>query len=274
MNLLLATTAIAFFGTAFFGDKSQSERPQKETIRVMPVGRTPEPVTTVLAIAVPKAGETVSGNPVWLQFRVDGYTLGSNSQFDRADEIVNSDIGQSAHIVIDDKPYFPVNEPAIDPFNEDGWYYDMSYKLALPFQLKEGMHTIRMFLARSFGESLKNENTFTAMNFYVGDQSNRSAVDLSQPFLTYNEPSNDFYLVEDRPVLLDFWISNAELTTDGYKVRLIIDGKTNRLLTSWQPYYIYGLTKGKHTVRLELVDNKNLVVSGPFNNVERTIQIH
>src|SRR5579872_3344219 len=98
MNILLASTVIAVFGTAFFGDKSQTERPQKETVRVMPVNRTPEPQTTILAVAVPKDGAVVGGNPVWLQFRVDGYTLGSNSQFDRADEVVNSDIGQSAHI--------------------------------------------------------------------------------------------------------------------------------------------------------------------------------
>ena len=51
-------------------------------------------------------------------------------------------------------------------------------------------------------------------------------------------------LTESQPVLLDFFISNCELTSDGYKVRLIVDGDAIRTLTSWQPYYIYGLKKG------------------------------
>ena len=57
-------------------------------------------------------------------------------------------------------------------------------------------------------------------------------------------------------------------------MRLTVDGKVHRTLTSWQPYYIYGLQKGKHTIRLELVDASGKVVAGPFNDVQRTIQVH
>jgi hypothetical protein len=71
---------------------------------------------------------------------------------------------------------------------------------------------------------------------------------------------------------LDFLISNCELTPDGYKVRLTIDGNVHRTLTSWQPYYIYGLSKGKHTIRLELL-NKEEKVPGSFNDVTRTIYV-
>lgn len=274
MRLLFAAAASALLAAPLVGDEMNNDRPRKEMIRVMPVGLTPEPSTTILSIAVPKAGEVVDGNPVWLQFRVDGYTLGSDSQFDRASEVVNSNMGQTVHVVIDDLPYFPVNEPAVDPFNEDGFYYDMSYKFKVPFHLKEGIHTVRMFAARSFGESLKGNKVFQAMHFYVGAERGRAQIDLDAPYLTYNEPSDQIYLVESKPVLLDFWICNCELTRDGYKVRLTIDGKTNRLLTSWQPFYIYGLRKGKHTIRLELLDARDKLVSGAFNSVERTINVH
>lgn len=274
MNLLVATAAFTILATAFFGDKSPSEkRAPKESIRVLPVGRTPEPATAALAIAIPQEGAVLSGNPIWVQFRADGYTLGSDSQFARADELVNSEMGQTVHIVVDDMPYFPVNEPAIDPFNEDGFYYDMSYKFQLPIRLKEGMHTIRMFLARSFGEALKGDRVFQVVNFSIGDSGNRSTKDLSKPYITYNEPSDNFDLVENKPVLLDFFISNCELSSDGYKVRVSVDGKATRTLVAWQPYYIYGLKKGKHTIRLELLDSRNQVVPGPFNNVENTITI-
>ncbi|MES2273300.1 MAG: hypothetical protein V4487_03830 [Chlamydiota bacterium] len=269
MNVLLAITPLMMAMNAL-ADKSSA----KEQIRVMPVARTPESNTIVLKVAVPEKGTVLDGNPVWIQFRIDGYALGSDSQFDRADEIVGTDMGQTIHVVIDDFPYFPINEPAIDPFNEDGYFYDTSYKFEVPFSLKQGMHTIRIFPARSFGESLKGENTFHGTYFYLGSQKNNQNLDLSGPYLTYNEPSDELPLASDKPVLLDFYLTNCELSPDGYKVRLTVDDTINRILTSWQPYYIYGLKKGRHKVLLSLLDSRNLVVPGQFNQVQRTITIH
>lgn len=272
MHLLLAplfSTLLAMSSPA----SNSSVNPNDEQIRILPVAKTPEPETVVLAIALPEAGQTVGRNPVWVQFRIDGYALGAASSFDRADEVSVSDLGQTVHVVVDDRPYFPVNEPAIDPFNEDGYFYDMSFKFELPFRLSEGLHTLRVFPARSFGESLKGDKTFHAINFYIGSDGGKE-VDLSRPFLTYNEPSDQLYLTASKPVLLDFCLTNCILSNDGYKVRLTVDGKIKRTLTSWQPYYIYGLTRGKHSIRLELLDGSNKLVPGPFNDVQRTIQLH
>jgi hypothetical protein len=243
-----------------------------ESIRTMPVARTPESSTVVLKIAVPQKEEVVS-RPVYIQFRIDGYALGAGSQFERASEVAVSNMGQTVHVIIDDHPYFAINEPALDPFDEGGFYYDMSYKFEVPFHLKNGVHTIRMFPARSFGESLKGDNTFAAINFYVGNEDGK-AIDLGAPYITYNEPSDQIYLTEAKPVLLDFYVSNTELSSDGYKVRLTIDGKVNRTISSWQPYYIYGLKRGKHKIRLELLNSKNKVAAGPYSTVTQTITIH
>jgi hypothetical protein len=244
-----------------------------EEIQVLPVSRTPESNAIVLAIAVPKAGEIKERNPVWVQFRLDGYALGSGSPSDRTKELNLSKMGQTVHVIIDNEPYFAVNDPSIDPFNEDGYYYDSSYKFKIPYTLKPGVHTIRMFPARSYGESLKNENTFQATYFYVGNQTGVPDANLKEPYLTYNEPDTHITLTQDKPVLLDFYVRNCELSSDGYKVFLTIDGSNRRTLASWQPYYIYGLSKGKHTIRLQLMSPKGVQVPGSFNDVERTIQI-
>lgn len=270
MNTLLA------LGTCLAAMFANFEKPSpmgKEQIRVLPVAKTPEASTVVLAMSVPEAGTVLGGNPVWIQFRIDGYALGAASQFPREDEVAVSDMGQTIHVVIDNHPYFSVNEPAIDPFNEDGFYYDTSYKFEIPYSLSEGLHIIRMFPARSFGESLKGENTFFTSFFYVGSQKNRPNIDLTGPFLTYNEPSDQMDLVSNQPVLLDFLVSNCELSQDGYKVRLTVDGKVSRVITAWQPHYIYGLRAGKHQIRLELLNSQNHVVPGVFNTVERTITV-
>ncbi len=245
----------------------------QSSIRTMPVARTPESNTIVLVTAVPKNGEVV-GTPVWIQFRIDGYALGAASQFERANEIGESKMGQTVHVVIDNEPYFPVNEPAIDPFDEGGFYYDMSYKFEVPMRLKNGAHTVRMFPARSFGESLKGDKTFSSSVFYVGSYDKSGAVDLSAPFITYNEPSQLMNWQEGKPVLLDFYVSNTELSPDGYKVRVSIDGQVHKTISSWQPYYIYGLKAGRHTMRLELIDDQNKGVPGPFNDVKQSFTVH
>lgn len=266
MNVLLATFFLAVAAV-------KTPEASSSNIELVPVSRTPESNTTALKIAIPKPGQVV-GTPTWVQFRIEGFSLGSASQFERASEVVETNMGQTVHVIIDDEPYFPINEPALDPFDQNGDYYDMSYKFKIPYRLSSGLHTIRMFPARSFGESLKGDNTFVAMNFYVGSEKNTSKVDLSGPYLTYNEPSNMLPLTADKPVLLDFYVTNAELSNNGYKVRLTIDGKVHSTLTSWQPYYIYGLKKGSHTIRLQLLDPSEKVVPGKFNDVKQTITIN
>jgi len=268
---------LVFALAALFAMSSPSQDKPKvvaERLQILPVARTSESNTILLAIARPLNGAVVGGNPVWIQFRIDGFSLGSDSsQFSRNDELAVSDMGQTVHVIIDNHPYFPINEPAINPFNEEGYFYNTSYKFQIPFHLKEGFHTLRIFPARSYGESLKGENTFHASVFYLGEKTDAN-VDLFKPYLTYNEPGDDIELTENKPILLDFLISNCELSADGYKVRLMIDGKHTTLLDSWQPYYIYGLGSGKHTIHLQLVDAKGKVVPGSFNDVKRSIVIH
>jgi hypothetical protein len=267
MNLVLASLLYAAIAA-----KVPEANPSR--IETLPVPRTPESNAIILKIPVPKPGQIVD-NPVWLQFRIDGFALGvASSQFDRASEVPQTDMGQTVHVIIDDEPYFPINEPALDPFNQNSDYFDMSYKFKIPYRLSSGMHTVRMFPARSFGESLKGSNTFAALNFYVGSQKGGGGIDLSKPYLTYNEPSSLMNWTSDKPVLLDFYICNAELSPNGYKVRLYIDGKANSVLTSWQPYYIIGLKKGSHTIRLELIDSDNKPVEGKFNDVKQTIEVN
>ena len=266
MGRLLALQTVLFFAFALNGENN-------DEIRVQPVSRTPEADTIAVVVSVPKSGTVLKGNRVWIQTRVDGFPLGTDSQFDRRDELVNTKMGQTLHVVVDNEPYFPINEPALDPFNEEGYYYDTNYKFQIPQKLEDGEHTVRVFPARSFGESLKGERTFFVTTFYVNSKSEPKKYDLSKPYLTYNEPSDRIAFVENKPVLLDFYISNCELSSDGYKVRLTIDGKVIRNLTSWQPYYIYGLKKGRHTVLLELLDPTDKLVKGPFSKAERTITV-
>lgn len=100
LALLVATTvSFTFLSGKFFGVKNPSEQKievvaakesefnEVEQVRAVAVPPTPEPETALIAIQYPKEGVVVKGNPVWMQIRVNGYSLGSDSDFDRADEL-------------------------------------------------------------------------------------------------------------------------------------------------------------------------------------------
>ena len=74
-------------------------------------------------------------------------------------------------------------------------------------------------------------------------------------------------------MLLDFYVHNCELSKDGYKVEVDIDGSFKQKLARETPYYIYGLRLGHHRIRLRLLDKNSEYVKGPFNDVLRTIKI-
>lgn len=261
MTTLLPTLLI---GAIVEGEKARE-------VRVVPVERTPEPDSVSIKIAYPKENEIEDDNPVRIKIRLETYGLGVYSDFQRAKEIRDSNQGQAVHIVIDGRPFISVNEAIDEMAESEEIDYDQTINILLPYKLPEGEHVIRAFPVRSFDECLKGPDVFQADTFYVGTKPAKNAYDLSKAYLTYNQPQGEFEA--KKPILLDFFLSNTQLSKDGYKVRLTIDGTDKRVLTEWSPYYIYGLKKGSHTIKLELLDPSDRVIAPLFNDLERTIVV-
>ncbi|MGL5264175.1 MAG: hypothetical protein ACRDAI_06355 [Candidatus Rhabdochlamydia sp.] len=249
------------------------------SIRIVPVSSTPEPDHVNVKIIYPSEKELCRSENRG-QIRVEGFALGVDSEFPRKKEIFNDTEGQTLHMIIDNQPYFTITES-----NMEAWrgIDENSNEIALfdiPFALRSGMHIMRVFPARSFKESLKDPGCFAVRTFYYQNQEQRFSVDLCKPYLTYNEPQGNYFQnscnqhgCNPSPILLDFYITNCQLSKDGYKVSVEIDHHIKEILTSWQPYYIYGLKRGTHHIRLQLLDSNNKLVPGIFNNVERKFSI-
>jgi hypothetical protein len=261
--------------SCLFAAEMKEQAPNPKGIRIVPVEPTPEPNEVKTKIVFPKADELISSHTIKGQIKLEGYPLGVDSDFPRKKEIYNDPEGQSLHVFIDNQPYFPLNEAVIDALEDFENYYDQSVIFNVPVTLQPGMHVMRVFPVRSFREGLKGDNCYDMHVFYYKVIKDNPQMILDGPYLTYNEPQGEFTVnkTNPQPILLDFYIHNCELSKDGYKVRLTIDNSNQRTLTSWQPYYIYGLKKGMHHIRLELLDPQNLVLPGLFNDVERTIVI-
>lgn len=242
-------------------------------VRVVPVEPTPEPDHVKTHLVFPQADSIKNNTSDFIQIRLEAYALGYDSQIPRAREIRNSREGQALHILIDSKPFISVNE-AIDELAEpESTDYDQTVQTRIPYKLKKGGHVLRIFPIRSFGESLKGPGCFTAAEFFIDEKEKTKYQEaLQKPYLTYNMPYGEFS--HQQPVLLDFYVTNIQLSSDGYKVRVIIDGADKRILTQWVPYYIYGLKSGSHTIKLELLDPSNKVLTPLFDNLSETIVIN
>jgi hypothetical protein len=269
MYLLMLPACITSFKayTADIDDQTINE----SGLQIVQVNPTPEPEEVELSIVYPPKGYMSDDMPIRFEARIDGFPVRTDSQFDRAKEIVVDPNGQSLHVIIDDKDYFEAYEALFDALDNHDLYYNEKVDFTPPFKLSPGKHYIRIFPTRSYGESLKGQGCFVAQVFYYKNKDDKIQMNLKKPFLTYNEPQGTY--PSNKPVLLDFYVSNCIMSRDGYKVRLTIDDKAKRTISTWSPYYIYGLSKGSHKIKLELLDPKNQVVPGIFNTVEKTIDI-
>lgn len=271
VTLLTALLALNF--PKAYTAEIEAPKSNPHEIRVVPVDPTPEPDEVEVHITFPENNAVKVTSPVRVQLKVEGYPLATDSDFQRKREIFNSSKGQGIRVILDERTYFLETEALIDADNDTENYYDQTITFELPGNLKPGMHILRAFPVRSFNESLKGDGCFDANVFYYQKKKDGTSIDLTAPYLSYNEPQGDYRVGKNKPILLDFYISNCQLSRDGYKVRLSIDGSVVRTLTQWIPYYIYGLSNGSHTIRLELLDPQNKLVPGAFNDFKQQIHI-
>jgi hypothetical protein len=231
-------------------------------VTITPVGDSAHYPKVKLQIVSPREGQvlTNANDSVRIVMMVTGYRLGKPTSGDSAKGIAYSKEGQHVHVIVDDKPYMA------------------NYKNGQPFNvgvLAPGAHTIRAFPSYSWHESIKSPGAFATKTFYVGkgpDDANAApSNNLQGPLLTYSRPKGTY--TTGQPVLLDFYVSNAELSADGYKVAVSVDGKQIETLDTWQPYYLKGLAAGKHTIHLQLLDAKGNPVPGSYNSPEQEIEV-
>lgn len=233
-------------------------------IQVVAEKPSPESEGIVLRLELPENGSVVNDKQLMVQLRVRNYALGTYSPMSRVDEVMNHfKEGQNVRLIIDNMPAIIKAGPSIEPFDEDRDYAESTFRFYLPISLSNGVHTIKAFLCRSFGESLKEEGCFDEIYFYQNVREGKA--NFEEPSLLYNEPQGPIKWQKGKAVLLDFYVVGVVLSSDGYKVKLTLDGET-KILHSWAPYYIYGLSRGEHNINLTLIDDKGMAIKSVDRN--------
>ena len=241
-----------------------------------------------LKIVAPAKDAVIKGSKVEVKLALSGDLKGYMPHKDPA-----TGKGNHIHVILDNQPY------------------EAYYELGQPFELRNvvaGKHTLRVFPSRPWHESYKNDGAFQMVTFTVeggGDASKPTTtnsgqtvaspsaspaaregkdvasstageVDAAKPLLTYSRPKGEYKDADADPIMIDFWLTGAKLRGDGgeYRIRYIVDDDEPRFIDKWEPIWLSGWLKGKHTVRLELLDKDSRPVeNGGYNTTSRDITV-
>ncbi len=206
-----------------------------------------------LTLNSPKNGDKLPAGNVKFDYAVDGYELGAQTADALTNGLANSGKGQHVHAILNNEPYMAHYEPGFEK------------------ELSAGRYILLSFLSRSYHESLKNPEASSIIQFMVGDTDAEMA-DLSTPHLFYSRPKGEYSGADAQKLLLDFYLVNANLSADGYKVRATLNG-TEFMLDTWAAYTVEGLPMGDVSIKLELLDGEGNRVESPFNPAERTVTL-
>ncbi|ACK68872.1 conserved hypothetical protein [Gloeothece citriformis PCC 7424] len=206
-----------------------------------------------VSIISPKADQVLSDTTVEVQLQVQDLPL-----------LKNPDLGLGLHLnlIIDNEPsqaIYTVDQPIILE------------------KLTPGTHTLRVFAARPWDESFKNEGAYAQTTFHIFTKTDDNNPDPNLPLLTYSRPQGNYGA---EPIMLDFYLTNAPLhliaqenTEDDivdWRIRVIVNGESF-LLDNWQPIYLKGFEEGQNWVQLEFIDEQGNTVSNVYNNTVRLI---
>lgn len=206
-----------------------------------------------LRILSPQPDQVMQAETVKVQLEVRGLPMFQNPQLG---------LGPHLEFILD-------NQPAIK-------IYDLNEPLVLS-DLLPGTHTIRVFAARPWDESYKNQGAYAQTTFHVYTKTEENNPDRAKPLLTYNLPKGSYGA---EPIMLDFYLSNAPLhlvaqenpddNIVDWRIRVTVNG-SSFVVDRWEPIYLKGFDPGVNWVKLEFLDEQGNSVNNVFNNTARSL---
>lgn len=261
-----------------------TEQPER-ILEMMKARGEQEQAKPELTVESPKEGAVIESSTVKVKVTVGGdLKMGKDE----------SGMGNHVHVILDNQPYAA------------HYMWDEGFELR---NVTDGEHTLRMFPSRPWHQSYKNEGAFRMIRFTVrnggadetkpttDDKGNTMAdpkaeekqaegvdveestagnVDPAKPLLTYSRPKGEYKGEEAEAIMVDFWLTNAQLRGDGgqYLIRCTINDGEPLVIEKWAPLWLAGWKDGKNVVKLELIDAEgNPVENGGYNSTSREITV-
>lgn len=270
-RILFAGSALSVIALASCGDgggntsSTSSEDSTAPAPRVMPslspVSASPEFPDAKIGLAGVKAEKVGKDSAkVSFMFDVKNYQLKMQTADSATKQCNNSAQGQHIHFILDNMPYKALYEPKNEVTLANGTE-----------------HYLMAFLSRSYHESVKSAGAALVYHFRISADGKLEKLDEPKtPMVFYSRPKGDYIGKDTANVLLDYYVWNASLAPDGYKVKATVltekggmTDSTKFTFDKWEPKFITNLPTGKNKVIVTLTDKNGLPVEGPCTNVAR-----
>ncbi|PSQ95185.1 MAG: hypothetical protein BRD55_11740 [Bacteroidetes bacterium SW_9_63_38] len=264
--------ALLILGTVLLAGCGGSSVPEKyKDVEIKPVKRSPSIQDADVHLKKPDDEAVVENADIDLEFKVDSFETGIQTDVPRADSLASSEKGQHLHVIVDNKPYRACYDPS-KPFDIG--------------TLEPGVHTVIAFPSRSYHESVKGPGAYAKpgyfegyawTNFYVKEKKGEKMLNDDKVSVIYSRPKGTYTGKDAERILLDFYLHNVELGSYNaqYTVTTAEKGTeiASKKLTEWRPAYLTGLPSGTYNVTLELRNPDDETESGPFNKTTREIVV-
>jgi len=270
-RILFAGSALSLIALASCGDgggntsSALSVDSTAPAPRVMPslspVSASPEFPDAKIGLAGVKAEKVGKDSAkVSFMFDVKNYQLKMQTADSATKQCNNSAQGQHIHFILDNMPYKALYEPKNEVTLANGTE-----------------HYLMAFLSRSYHESVKSAGAALVYHFRISADGKLEKLDEPKtPMVFYSRPKGDYMGKDTANILLDYYVWNASLAPDGYKVNATVltekggmTDSTKFTFDKWEPKFITNLPTGKNKVILTLTDKNGLPVEGPCTNVAR-----
>jgi hypothetical protein len=204
-------------------------------------------------VSTADAGDSVK---VTFDYDVANYELTKMTEDEHAHHSANSRDGQHIHFIMDNKPYVALYKP--------------THTVTLA---KNSEHHLLSFLSRSYHLSLKHDAAAVLVKFKIDkDGKYVKLTDPTEPMLFYSRPKGEYKGKDTKNVLLDFYVKNAKISPQDYKVMVSV-ADTSFTVDKWTPYLINGVDAGDLKIKIALVDKEGKTVNGDYGSIERTSSI-
>ena len=220
---------------------------------IQQLGESLEKYQPEVSILNPKNEKIYTKNTIEVRLKVKDLPLFKNEKLG---------LGPHLHLILDNEP-----DRAI-------------YNTEQPFVLENltpGTHTLRVFAAKPWDESFKNNGAYAQTTFHILTKTEENNPDSTLPLLTYSRP-NGTYSAE--PIMLDFYLTNAPSHLEAKKnpddeikdwhIKVTINGESF-VVDDWKPIYLEGFKRGNNWVKLELIDREDNLIKNAFNKTIRLI---
>jgi hypothetical protein len=237
------------------------------TVTLEPGERAPAIEGATARFAAPAQGAILDSGEVNVEVAIESFTPGEQTDVPRREQLANSGNGQHTHIIVNNDPYFA-------NYNAEGQPFSLG-------ELGPGAYSAFVFPSRSFHESVKSEDAFDVVNFYVGEEAEGEEFPLEEgaPSIIYSRPKGTYSGDGAERIMLDFYLYNVQLSADGYRAHYTIQEEgadepvAELTMDEWTPAFVEGLDSGTYTFTLELLDENGERVPGMFNYTEREIVV-